>query len=103
MSILVIGVNHASAPLDLLERVAIRGDDVDKALHGLWQCDNVGEVVILSTCNRTEIYAVAERFHGAFDDIRNLMADRVQMSHEELLEHLYVYYDDEAVRHLFRV
>lgn len=103
MSILVIGVNHASAPLDLLERAAIRGDDVDKALHGLWQCDNVGEVVILSTCNRTEIYAVAERFHGAFDDIRNLMADRVQMSHEELLEHLYVYYDDEAVRHLFRV
>ncbi|MCP3935081.1 MAG: glutamyl-tRNA reductase [Actinomycetia bacterium] len=103
MSILTIGLNHASAPLDLLERLAIRDDDIDKVLHGLFQCDNVGEVVVLSTCNRTEVYAVAERFHGAFDDIRNVLSDRVGLADDALVDHLYVYYDDEAVRHLFRV
>jgi len=101
VSIVVIGLNNKCAPLDLLEQVSIRGADIDKAHDGLRQCDNVGEVVVLSTCHRTEVYAVAERFHGAYDDIRSFFADRAQTNLNDLADRLYVYYDDDAVRHLF--
>ena len=70
MSIVVIGVNHRTAPLSMLERVAITGDRVVKTLHDVCSRPNVSEAVVLSTCNRIEIYAVAERFHGAFADIQ---------------------------------
>ncbi|NOX30542.1 MAG: glutamyl-tRNA reductase [Actinobacteria bacterium] len=101
MSIVVIGLNNKCAPLDLLEQVSLRGADIDKAHDGLRQCDNVGEVVVLSTCHRTEVYAVAERFHGAYDDIRSFFADRAQTDLNDLADRLYVHYDDDAVRHLF--
>ena len=103
MSIIVVGLNHQCAPLPLLEQVAVRGDEFDKALDGLRQCDNVGEVVVLSTCHRTEVYAVAERFHGAYDDIRSFFADRAEVGAAELNDRLYVHYDDDAVRHLLRL
>ncbi len=49
---------------------------------------------MLSTCNRTEVYAVAERFHGAFQDIRDLLCDLAQMAPEDLQPHLYSQHDD---------
>ena len=71
MSIVVLGVNHKSAPIDVIERVAITGEAMTKALHGIVTRDNVRETVVLSTCNRTEVYVVAEKFHGAFADVRD--------------------------------
>ena len=65
MSIVVIGVNHRTGPLAVLERVSLAAGAVPKAVHALASRDNVSEVVVVSTCNRTEVYAVAERFHGA--------------------------------------
>ena len=103
MSILVIGVNHHSGPLSVLERVTLPLDQIPKAVTGLAGRDNVREVVVLSTCNRTEIYAVAEKFHGAYADIRDFLCDLGNISPDELHPHLYSEHDDAAVRHLFEV
>ena len=103
MSILVIGVNHRSAPLAVLERVALSSDDVGKAVERLAQRDNVREVVVVSTCNRTEVYAVAEKFHGAYADIRDFLCEAGDIAADELHPHLYSHHDDAAIRHLFDV
>jgi len=103
MSILVIGVNHRTAPLPLLERVAINGDQVVKTLHDVCTRPNVSEAVVVSTCNRIEIYAVAERFHGAFGDIRDVLCAIGGLSPDELHPHLYSQHDDAAITHLFEV
>ncbi len=103
MSIVVIGVNHRSGPLSVLERVAMGADEIPKAVEKLVSRDNVREVVVLSTCNRTEIYAVTERFHGAYADIRDFLCDLGSISPDELLPHLYSQHDDAAVTHLFEV
>ncbi len=103
MSVVVIGLNHRTMPLDLFERMTIDGARLPKALHDLAQREHVGEVVVLSTCNRTEVYAVAEGFHGAYQDIRNFLSELAFVPPEEFGDHLYVHYDREAIRHLFSV
>jgi glutamyl-tRNA reductase len=103
MSVLVIGVNHRSGPLSVLERVSLAPDEIPKAVQGLASRDNVREVVVLSTCNRTEIYAVAERFHGAYADIRDFLCDLGDIGPDDLHPHLYSEHDADAVRHLFEV
>ena len=103
MSVVVIGLNHRTMPLDLFERMTIDDAGLPKALHELVSFENLSEAVVLSTCNRTEVYAVAERFHGAYHDIRNFFEDTAYLPPEEFVDHLYVHYDREAVRHLFAV
>ena len=103
MSILVIGVNHRSGPLGVLERVAIAPDQVAKSVEALAQRDNVREAVVVNTCNRTEVYAVTEKFHGAYADIRDFLCDIGPISPAELAPHLYSQHDDAAVAHLFEV
>ena len=103
MSIVVIGVNHRTSPVELLERVTIPDESIPKALHSLIVRDDVREVVVLSTCNRTEVYAVAERFHGAYDDIRDFLCETSGLPAEEITPHLYSQHDDAAVSHLFEV
>ncbi len=103
MSILVVGVNHRSGALPLLERVTIAPEHLGKAVAGLAQRDNVREAVVLSTCNRTEVYVVAELFHGAYGDVRDLLCELGDLSIEELTPHLYSQHDSSAVTHLFEV
>ncbi len=103
MSILVIGVNHRSGPLSVLERLTLADDEIPKAVESLAGRDNVREAVVVSTCNRTEIYAVAERFHGAYADIRDFLCDLGDIPPDELHPHLYSQHDDAAVQHLFEV
>lgn len=103
MSFVVIGLNHATAPLDLLEQVTVSGDDLPKALHDLSLRTHISEAVVLSTCNRTEIYVEAERFHGAFQDVRDFLAQISFVAPERVGDALYTFYDDHAVEHLFRV
>jgi glutamyl-tRNA reductase len=103
MSIVVIGVNHRTSPLALLERLAIRPDEQGKAIAGLVARQSIREAVVLSTCNRTEIYVVAERFHGAYADIRDFFCDLGGLDADELHPHLYSQHDDAAVSHLFEV
>jgi glutamyl-tRNA reductase len=103
VSVVVIGLNHRSTPLDLLERMTIGDAALPKALHDLVSREDVSEAVVLSTCNRTEVYAVAERFHGAFQDVRDFLCEIAFLAPEDFSDHLYVHYDAPAVAHLFGV
>lgn len=103
MSLLVVGVNHRSAPLPMLERVTISADDLGKAVAGLAVRDTVRESVVLSTCNRTEVYVVTEVFHGAFADVRDVLCEAGDLSVEELTPFLYAHYEQQAIEHLFEV
>jgi glutamyl-tRNA reductase len=103
VSVVVIGLNHRTAPLDLLERMAVSESRLPKALHDLLGRTNVTEGLVLSTCNRTEVYVVAERFHGAYSDIRDFLAELSFLPPEGFSDHLYVHYDTAAAAHLMSV
>jgi glutamyl-tRNA reductase len=103
MSIVVIGVNHRTAPLAVLERLAIAQDDLGKAVGGLVTRDNIREAVVLATCGRTEVYVVAERFHGAYADVTDFLASLGGMPVDDLQPFLLAQHDDAAAAHLFEV
>ncbi len=103
MSVVVIGVNNRTMPLDLFERLTITPDAMPKALADLASRRHISEVVLVSTCNRTEVYAYAEKFHGAYQDIRDFLAESAHIAPEDFADHVTVHYDTEAVRHLFSV
>jgi glutamyl-tRNA reductase len=101
MSLLVVGVSHHTAPMEVLERVA--AVDAPLALGDLGAVDAVAEALLLSTCNRIEVYSEVSRFHAALDALTAVLAKGSGMGAEELAPHLYVHYEDAAVRHAFRV
>lgn len=103
MSVLVVGLNHRTVPLDLLERMTVQDARLPKALSDLCGRDHVAEAIVLSTCARTEIYVLADRFHGALQDVRNFLAELSGAPPEEFGDHLYSFYEDAAVGHLFKV
>ena len=103
MSVLVVGISHNSAPVALLERVAPDPEGVLKLVHDVSAGEHVTEATVISTCNRIEIYADVDRFHGSVEELSRLLVDRAGESVEALLPHLYVHYDDAAVSHLFQV
>lgn len=103
MSIVVIGINHRTAPVTLLEKMTIADSALPKALHNLGVRDDIREVVVLSTCNRTEVYAVVERFHGAYDDIRDFFCEVSGLPGRDVTPHLFSQHDEAAVAHLFEV
>ena len=103
MSVLVVGISHKTAPLSVLERVALDSEGVHKLIAEVTDSDHVTEATVLSTCNRTEVYADVERFHGSVEAISRMLGDRAGKTPEEVLSHLYVHYDDGAVSHLFHV
>ena len=103
MSVLVVGISHRSAPVSLLERVALDGSGVHKLIDDVAACEHVTEATVISTCNRLEIYAEVDRFHGSVEDVSRLLVERADETTESMLPHLYVHYDDGAVSHLFQV
>jgi glutamyl-tRNA reductase len=103
VSIVVVGLSHRTTPLDLLERVSVSPDDVPKALAAVTSCDHVREAMVLATCNRTELYAVVEKFHPAVGELREVLCRLGDVAAAELEEHLLVLHDADAVRHLFAV
>jgi glutamyl-tRNA reductase len=103
VSVVVVGLNHRTVPLALLERVTIDDARLPKALHDVLSHDHVSEAVVLSTCNRTEVYVVAEKFHPAYGDLRTFFSELAFAAPEELADHLYVHDADAAAGHLFRV
>ena len=90
-------------PLDLLERMTVPASRLPKALADLTSREHINEAVVLSTCNRIEVYVLAEKFHGAYQDIRNFFAEVSHVAPEEFSDHLTSLYDGDAARHLFSV
>ncbi|MDQ3619692.1 MAG: glutamyl-tRNA reductase [Actinomycetota bacterium] len=103
MSLVVVGLNHRTAPISLLERLSIPEEELPKALAQLGNYEHVLEGAILSTCNRIEVYAVVSKFHGGAQDLRNFLAEFCHVAPEDFVDHLYTYHEEGAVRHLFRV
>ena len=103
MPLIVVGLNHRTAPVSLLERLAIDEDDLSKALHHLLTYDHVLEGAVLSTCNRVEVYATVTKFHGGAQDIRNFLAEFCHVAPEDFSDHVYTFHEEGALRHLFRV
>lgn len=103
MSVLVVGLSHRSAPVSLLEQAALTGDNVEKLLRDLLQAEHVAETMVVSTCNRVEVYADVARFHGGLASVSELLARHCGLPLDELTRYLYVHYEDRAVQHLFAV
>jgi glutamyl-tRNA reductase len=103
LSVLVFGLNYRSAPVGLLERVAVAPEHLPKALASLTNREHVLEAAILSTCNRVEVYAHASRYHGGIADLRNFLCEWGGVAPEDLVDLAYDYHDDRAAAHLFSV
>lgn len=101
MSLLVVGISHRSAPLELLERVSLDGPGASDLATGVAGLEDVSEALVLTTCNRTEVYADVLGFHGAVAQVGHAIATMTGVTLDELTEHLYVHYEDRAVDHLF--
>jgi glutamyl-tRNA reductase len=103
MSLLAIGLNHRTAPPELLERAAAGPQDVPKVLHDLLAGEHVTEAVLLTTCNRVEVYAETATFHGGVTEVGEVLARTAGLPFEELHRSLYVHHEARAVQHLFSV
>ena len=103
MSILLFGVSHRSAPVSVLEQLSTDDADQAKLVQEVLQSPLVTEAMILSTCNRVEVYAVVDAFHGGLSAIGQVLADHSGMSMGDLTKHAYVRYSEAAVEHLFAV
>ncbi len=101
MQILLIGVNHRTTPLQVREAVSFSKDQLPAALPELRRA--VGDGLILSTCNRTEIYATADDTEGAGARAGQFLSTFHDVPHESLTPHLQLLLDDKAAHHLFRV
>src|SRR5439155_16114997 len=99
MSVLVVGLSHRSAPVELLERTALPDDGLAKLLADTVSADHVDEAFVLATCNRLEVYADVRKFHGGVQEVTERIVARTGVPLEELADHLYVHYDDRAVQH----
>jgi len=103
VSVVVVGLSHRSAPVSLLERVSIGPDEVAVSVVRAATSPHVAEAVVLSTCNRVEVYADVRAFHAGVGELTALLAERAGTSLEELSPRLYVHFEDRAVQHLFQV
>lgn len=103
MSVLVVGLSHRSATVRMLERACVPAEDTGKVLGELLEGENVSEALLVSTCNRVEVYAVVSTFHGGLADITRVLARQAGAVLDELSSCLYVHYAAAGVEHLFRV
>lgn len=103
MSVLVVGMSHKSAPIEVLERASLDADAGVKLSRLVLETPFVTESVVISTCNRVEIYVEAERFHGAVEEVSRLLAEHAGLDRDDFVRHVYVHFDEAAVAHLFGV
>src|SRR5882672_3523170 len=103
MSVLLFGVSHRSAPVSVLEQLSTDESDQAKIVDQLLKSSLVTEAMVLSTCNRVEIYAVVEAFHGGLSVIGSVLSEHSGMSLNDLTKYAYVRYAEAAVEHLFAV
>jgi glutamyl-tRNA reductase len=103
VSVLLFGVSHRSAPVSVLEQLSTDESEQVKIVDRLMQSPLVTEAMMLSTCNRVEVYAVVDAFHGGLSAIGQVLAEQSGMTVSELTKYAYVRYSEAAVEHLFAV
>ena len=103
MAVLALGISFRRAPIDLLERLAFTDDDLVKAYRRVEDADGVDEAVVLSTCNRVEIYGSVPSYHAGFLSLKRLLAETRGVPEAELANGLYAHWERDAVEHLFSV
>jgi glutamyl-tRNA reductase len=103
MSVVVVGLSFRSAPVALLERASVGPDDLAGFAAAAVANPHVAEAVVVSTCNRVEVYADVRAFHAGVAELTALLAERTSVPVDELGPHLYVHFEDRAVQHLFQV
>ena len=100
MPLQILGLNHNTAPIEIREQVVFAGDEISRALVNMTELEGVNEVVLLSTCNRTEFYVITE--DGGRDRLRQWLHDDRNLD-SSFGETLFTLDDDSAIRHIFRV
>jgi glutamyl-tRNA reductase len=103
VSVLLFGVSHRSAPVSVLEQLATDESDQIKIVDRVMQSPLVTEAMVLSTCNRVEVYAVVDAFHGGLSVIGQVLSEHSGMSLGDLTKYAYVRYSEAAVEHFFAV
>lgn len=103
LHILVVGLNHRTAPVEMREQFTISEESLQEALLHLKSMQKVRECVIVSTCNRLEIYTVVDRLPLCGHDIKTFLEEWFGTKREEFVPYLYIHEDNDAVKHLFRV
>ncbi|KAB0671593.1 glutamyl-tRNA reductase [Oryzomonas sagensis] len=103
MNIIVVGLSHKTATVEIREKVAFSPNLIEKPLHELVALDEIVEGVIVSTCNRVEIYATTRDIAGGIARIKRFLAEYHHIPLESLEPHLYSYHSEAAIRHVFRV
>jgi glutamyl-tRNA reductase len=103
MPVLALGVSYRRAPVELLERLSFSDDERPKAYRRLLEMEAVGEAVIVSTCNRVEVYSEVVSYHTGFLDLKRFLSESREVSADDFADPLYSHYEDEAAEHLFGV
>jgi glutamyl-tRNA reductase len=103
VALISVGIDHEHASLDLLERATVPEHEWAKMLRTLVSHRNIHEAVFVSTCLRTEVVAVIDRFHGAIDEITETLADATGLAVGEFEDRLTVNFEHDVATHLFQV
>src|SRR4029078_5930291 len=103
MRVVVLGLPHTPPPVPLLEAMTLDAAGRRTLSASLTGRENLTEAIVVSTCNRTEVYAEALTFHGAVTDITDALTEVTGVARDELREPLYVHYEDRAIAHAFTV
>lgn len=102
MQLMVIGLNHKTAPVEVRERFSVPKEALRKGLANLAEYGGIHEAVVLSTCNRSEMYAVVEDAETDADALKQFLFD-LTGNEENIDEYLFAFADEECIRHLFQV
>lgn len=103
MYIIAVGVNYKTAPVEIRERLSFNEADLSRAMTALKAKKSIIENVIVSTCNRTEVYAVVDQLHTGRYYIKDFLSEWFQIDKEEFTPYLFIYEQDGAIEHLFKV
>jgi len=103
MNIIVVGLSHKTASVEIREKVAFAPTSMEKPLHALIALPDVTEAVIVSTCNRVELYATTRDIAGGTARLKRFLADYHGIPLDTLDPHLYAHHGEAAIRHVFRV
>ncbi len=103
MELIIIGLNHKTAPIEIRERLAFQESEMEKALFQTHSLPSLKENMILSTCNRVEIYAISRKAEKTLQDLKNFLSRYHNLPLKEFEKNLYLLIGEEAVRHIFRV